>query len=256
MINSDLAAAPVTLPADEGVAAATVLRVRQAIYSHDRLTPSDMDLVFDVARTPGSEQCAEWTSLFSEALTDYVVHQNVPEDYIPQDKADWLVAKLKAGGGISSRAEFAMLIDATALAFQCRCRPSHCARSQPQSAKADALHFEKWLDEKESLAGFWSRMLHRAPRAPSFNVLRSPGEAVEVDLAKREAQELALRNESEKITNDEAAWVIAHLGREGELTSAEKRLLHFIGAESPSIAPSLQALIDRTNAGAMPVGRS
>ena len=132
----------------------------------------------------------------------------------------------------------------------------HCARSQPQSAKADALHFEKWLDEKESLAGFWSRMLHRAPRAPSFNVLRSPGEAVEVDLAKREAQELALRNESEKITNDEAAWVIAHLGREGELTSAEKRLLQFIGAESPSIAPSLQALIDRTNAGAMPVGRS
>jgi hypothetical protein len=117
---------------------------------------------------------------------------------------------------------------------------------------AEALHFEKWLDEKETLGGFWPRMLHRVPGAGSFNVLRSPSEAVEADLARREAQELMLRNESEKITDDEAAWVIAHLGREGELTSAEKRLLQFLGAESPSIAPSLQALIERTNAGAMP----
>jgi hypothetical protein len=95
MSNSDLADATMTLPAGEGISAATAFQVRAAIYSHDQLTQSDMDLVFDVARKAGCEPCPEWTSLFCETLTDYVAHQNVSADYIPQDKADWLVAKLK-----------------------------------------------------------------------------------------------------------------------------------------------------------------
>ena len=71
-------------------------------------------------------------------------------------------------------------------------------------------------------------------------------------MATRDAYDLALRNESEKITDSEAAWVIAHLSREGELTAAEKRLLQFLGTEAPSIAPSLRGLIDSTTA---PVGK-
>ena len=87
---------------------------------------------------------------------------------------------------------------------------------------AEALHFEKWLDEKESLPGFWSRILHPAPSSGSFDVFKSPSEAYEADMAKREADDLALRNESEKITDTEAAWVIVHLSREGELTRDER----------------------------------
>jgi len=111
---------------------------------------------------------------------------------------------------------------------------------------ADALHFEKWLDEEdEGLSGFLSRMLHRAPRDSAFDVLRSPGEAYENDIAKREAADQALRQDSEQITDSEAAWVIAHLTRDAELTSAQQRLLQSLGAEAPSIAPALRRLVGK-----------
>ena len=253
MSNPDLAAASLALPADEGISAATALQVRTAIYSHDRLTRSDMDLVFDVAQKAGREPCPEWTGLFCEALTDYVVHQNVPQDYIPQDKADWLIAKLKQSGGISSKTEFEMLIDVMTHALGVPASLSTFALSEVATAiikgrraaiagedhsagvvtktdvealrailyaekggstghvtkdeaevlfqiahtasrvdpsfdelfaravanylmginvhvpdAAEALHFEKWLGEKESLPGFWSRMLHQSPSSGFF----------------------------------------------------------------------------------------
>jgi hypothetical protein len=301
-----------------------------------------MDLVFEVARRAGRKPCPEWTSLFCEALTDYMVHQNSPCDYIPQDKADWLTANLAKSGGISSTSEFDMLIDVMTHALGVPTSlstfvlreikaaiiegrrgaitdedhpagvvtgtdvealravlyaatvgtPDHVTRDEAEvlfeiahatsQAQADpsfdelfaravgnyllainlhapdaaeALHFEKWIDEKESLPGFLSRMLQRAPGANSFNVLQSPAEAYEADMAKREADDEVARNESEKITEPEAAWVMAHLTRDGELTSAEKRLLQFLGAEALSIAPSLQAVIEKANLAAVSARR-
>ena len=103
--------------------------------------------------------------------------------------------------------------------------------------------------------GVWSRTLHPAPGSGSFDVFKSPSEAFEVDMATRDAYDLALRNESEKITDSEAAWVIAHLSREGGLTSAERRLLAFLGEGAPAIAPSLRAVIERTSVAVPKVGR-
>jgi hypothetical protein len=314
MTRSDMpAAAPSTGPVD----ASTVLQVRKAIYGHDRLTPADMELVLEVARRPGSDSCQEWTYLFSEALTDYLVHQNVPQDYIPQDKADWLIATLSKRG-VASTAEFAMLIDVmthalgvppvlssfalreikNAIANGRRTfigdednRPgvvtkadtealravlyaattgtvSHVSREEAEvlfdiadaasqtnpafddlfaravgnhlmatsmraPGAAEALRFEKWLDEEETLPGFLSRMLKR--------------DSIDADAAAREAVDRALRDDSEAITDSEAAWVIARLNRDGELSSAEQRLLQFLGAEAPSVAPALQPLIAKAN---------
>src|SRR3984885_7300923 len=94
-----------------GISAGQALDIRRAIYSHDPRTPADMDLVFRTQRSSGGPDSAEWTQLFSEAVTDYVVHQNDPADYIPQAKADWLAAKLTGTGGIAAASEFAVLID-------------------------------------------------------------------------------------------------------------------------------------------------
>jgi hypothetical protein len=313
-----------------GVDAATTLAVRKAIYAHEPLTPADMALVFEVARRAGPKPLPEWISLFSEAVTDYVVHQNEPRDFIPQDKADWLVAELAKGGGISSKSEFAMLIDimqsavgvpASLSAFALReiktailtgrrdahsdedhpagvvtaadvealrailfaataGTPGHVSQEEAESLfeiahaarevdsafddlfaravanylmainmhapdAAEVLHRQRWLDEEESLPGFMSKMLHGATGCNSFDVLQSPHDAFEADIAAREAQDDALRRESEKVTEGEAAWAIAHLSREGELTSGEKRLLQFLGAEAQSIAPALRALVDK-----------
>jgi len=336
MPSPDVPASLATSPDDAGIVPETVLKVRKTIYTHDQLKASDMDLVFSVARKAGCQCCPEWTALFSEALADYVVHQNDPPDYIPQQKADWLTAKLAENGGICSTTEFDMLIDVmthalgvptslstfalneikTAIlegrrgAFTSEDHPAgvvtetdvealravlyaaksgtpdHVTRDEAevlfqiahatkQAAPsfddlfaraignylmainehvpdaAEALHFEKWLDERESAGSFMERMVESVPHFQHWmDFLKPLAMADEADYAQENAVEEAKLRESEKITVSEAAWVMAHLTRDGELTSAEKRLLQFIGAESPSIAPPLQALIDKENGAA------
>lgn len=325
---------------EAGIGPEAALQVRRAIYCHDQLTPSDMDLVFGTARKAGRQPCPEWTAVFCDALSDYMVHQNDPADYIPQDKADWLTARLADNGGISSRTEFAMLIDvmthalgvpASLSAFALNeiktaiikgrrdaitgedhppgvvtsgdvealravlyaaktGTPSHVTRDEAEvlfeiahaTSRADpafddlfaraignylmavnlhvpdaaeALHFEKWLDEKDSLASFWSRMFHRAPAGESFlKVLESPAQAVEADLARQDADDRTLLSERKNITASEADWIIAHLTRDGALSSAERRLLQFLDAQALSIAPPLRALIDQANMAAVASG--
>jgi hypothetical protein len=99
------------LPAAGGISAGQALEIRRTVYSHAPLTPADMDLVFRTQRSSSGPDSTEWTQLFSEAMTDFVVHQNDPADYIPQAKADWLAAKLTGSGGIATASEFALLID-------------------------------------------------------------------------------------------------------------------------------------------------
>jgi hypothetical protein len=333
MATPDLPAAVVASLA-AGVNPATAIEVRKAIYSHDVLTSADMEIVFEVARRAGRDPCPEWTGVFCEALTDFVVHQNVPHDYISQEKADWLAGKLTNSSGLASKAEFAMLIDVMTHALDVPTSlstfalreiktailqgrrdafteedhpagavtkvdvealravlyaattgtPGHVTQEEAEvlfeiahatsqtkvdpafdelfaravgnylmainfhvTGRAEALHREKWLDEEESMSGFMSRMLHGAPNASSFNVLQSPLEAYEDDMAKRDADDRAALAQTEKITEPEATWAIAHLTRDGDLTSAEKRLLQFLGAEAPSIAPSLQGLVDKAS---------
>jgi hypothetical protein len=341
MLSPDVPVGLVASRDDEGVVPETALQVRKAIYSHDQLTVSDMDLVLGIARKAGRQPCPEWTAVFCDALTDYVVHQNDPADYIPQEKADWLTATLAKNGGVCSRTEFEMLIDVMthalgvptslstfalseiktaiikgrrdaitgedhpagivtkadvealrAVLYAAKTgTPGHVTRDEAEvlfeiahaTSQADpsfdelfaraianylmainlhvpdaaeALHFEKWLDEKEDLAGFWSRMFHGLPTGNSFNVFESPAKAYEADMARQDADDRTLLHERENITDSEAAWVIAHLTHEGELSSAEKRLLQFLEAQALSIAPPLRALIDKENLAAVSSGRS
>jgi hypothetical protein len=312
------------------------LQVRSAIYGqHDQLTPADMDIVFAVAEKAGPQPCPEWTALFCEALTDYVVHQNEPPDYIPPDKADWLIDKLQKSGGISSAIEFKMFIDVmthalglpetlstfalreieTSIvegrrhAFTSEDHPAGVVTAADVSAlravlyaattgteghvtqaeaevlfdiahatahaqndpsfndlfaraignylmaitlhapdAAEALHLEKWLDQKDTLEGFLSRMMPRDKSAlPSRDDFKPLWKVCEDDVGRQDMADANSRRDSEEITDSEAAWVLAHLTR-GELTPAEKRLLQFLRTEAPSIAPSLRELIDKADA--------
>ena len=55
---------------------------------------------------------------------------------------------------------------------------------------------------------------------------------------------------NEAVTLAEATWLAHRLGRDGRLTPNERALLMFLKAESPSIHPSLQALVDKAAAAA------
>jgi len=322
------------MPANGGISADEALDVRRALYSHDLLTPADMDRVFQTARKSAGRDSIEWTNLFSEAVTDYVVRQNDPSDYIAQAKADWLVATLKTGGGVKTAAEFAMLIDVmkTALGVP----PSlstfalreietaivsgrrgaigggdhaagsvtksdvealravlyaattgsvgHVTRQEAEAlfdiahataqgacdpafdelfaraignylmaicwhdpSRQEALHREHWLDEHEHLPGFFSRMFAHGEVESFRDTLKSPLEAAGEDMAALNAQDAAARAESEKITVAEADWVVAHLTRQGPLTSAETRLLKWLGSEAHALPPTLRALVAKAN---------
>ena len=293
-----------------------------------------MDLVFWTAQKSAGHDSVEWTNLFSEAVTDYVVHQNEPTDYIPQEKADWLVAKLKEKGGIATTSEFAMLIDMmknalgvppSLSAFALReietaivsghhsliggedhaagtvteadvdvlrsvlyaattGSVGHVTREEAEAlfdiahatahgtcdpafdelfaravgnhlmaicshvpSRNEMLHRDQWLDQRESLAGFFSRMLTPGSAETYRELMKSPLERADEDMAALERQDDAARAESEQITGAEADWVIAHLTRQGPLTSAETRLLKWLGDEAPSLPSRLRAIIETIN---------
>ena len=312
----------------------TAVQVRKVIYGHEPLRASDMDLVFEVARKAGPNPCREWTQLFSEAVTDYLVRQAGPNGYISNGKASWLMAQFQKGGGICTKAEFAMLIDVmtsasgvppalsafaldeikTAIlngrrgAFTDEDHPkgivtkpdvealravlfaatpgSACHITQEEAevlfdiadatadGNADAsfddlfaraianylmaislhaqsaseeLHREKWLDEREKLPGFFARIMGKASEMSFLDTLKSPLELADEDMAKRNADDERERAESEMVTDAEAQWVLAHLTRDGKLSSAEKHLLTWLSAEGHALPASLKALVDQTN---------
>ena len=55
-------------------------------------------------------QAAEWSDLFREALTDFIVRQSEPEGYITQENADWLISRLAPDGFVRSRRELDILV--------------------------------------------------------------------------------------------------------------------------------------------------
>jgi hypothetical protein len=315
-------------------AVTSALEVRRAIYSHEPLNPGDMDLVFSGIRKAGKSPDPEWTSLFSEALTDFVVHQNDPPDYVSGEKSDWLMNKLREGGGISSKAEFAMVIDvmnhalgvppklsafalreiATAItkgrrtAFTDEDHPAgvatkpdadalravlyaattgsvcHVTREEAEvlfeianatvdgkvdpafedlfaraignylmaislhaPGMADALHREKWLDEREALPGFFSRIFGNHAKMGFSDMLKTPLQAAEAGMAKLNAEDERARAASEEITEPEADWVVEQLLRDGKISSAETKLLQWLANEAHALPPKLKALLDKTN---------
>lgn len=55
---------------------------------------------------------------------------------------------------------------------------------------------------------------------------------------------------NEAVTMPEADWLARCIGRDGQVTPNERALLMFLKAESPSIHPTLQALVDKVAAAA------
>ncbi len=55
-------------------------------------------------------QATEWSDLFREALTDFVVNQSEPAGYITLENADWLISRVAPEGLIKSRKELDLIV--------------------------------------------------------------------------------------------------------------------------------------------------
>lgn len=69
--------------------------VRRAIYGGDgQVTDVEADALIAIEQTRETF-CAEWSSLYVEALTDYVLMQQPPSGYLSEANAEWLQSRIK-----------------------------------------------------------------------------------------------------------------------------------------------------------------
>jgi hypothetical protein len=94
-----------------GLDAAAALELRRAVYGKDGVSRADVAMLLARGRAAGAQACPEFAELLAEAATDLMVGQADPPGYVAQADADWLTAQLAAGGGLSCRAEYSMLVD-------------------------------------------------------------------------------------------------------------------------------------------------
>src|SRR5574337_1511362 len=74
------------------VTAQDVAWLRREVFAEGEVTREEADEVFEVARAKMSN-ASEWTELFVELVTDYVVWQARPTGVVSDAQAEWLIRR-------------------------------------------------------------------------------------------------------------------------------------------------------------------
>jgi hypothetical protein len=91
------------------VRADDVLKLRRSFYPDGHISPAEAEALFSINRAC-PEQDVEWADFFCEALTDFVVHQALPQGYVTTENADWLVDRISVDGIVQTMTELEVLI--------------------------------------------------------------------------------------------------------------------------------------------------
>lgn len=85
--------------------------VRRAIYAGDcKVDVAEAEALFAIERARKSH-CTEWSTLFVEALTDFVIKQQAPAGYLSEDNAAWLEAQIKRRKQPTSDGDVALAVN-------------------------------------------------------------------------------------------------------------------------------------------------
>ena len=85
------------------------LEMRRRVYSDGAVNADEVESLFALDETAERHDTA-WTVLFTEALTDYLVHQQTPAGYISPENAEWLITRISADGSVKTTTELELLI--------------------------------------------------------------------------------------------------------------------------------------------------
>lgn len=107
-----------------GIGPADVARLRAEVFPDGHVSAAEAERLFSMDARAGST-CPEWTAFLVEAVTDHIVHQEVPAGYVSDANAAWLVA---AAGTARPATELEVLIAVL-----------ERARTSPASLSAHAL---------------------------------------------------------------------------------------------------------------------
>jgi hypothetical protein len=105
---------------------------------------------------------------------------------------------------------------------------------------------EQWVDRPATAWSFLSTAMRATPGERLADVAedwKSVDQSDEELFARENDADAAAIKDAAALKPDAASWVIAHLTREGALTSAEKRLLKFLSVEATSMPDALRAVI-------------
>lgn len=87
-----------------------VLRLRGTYYSHGRIATEDAETLFALNDACPVQDPA-WSDFFIEAVTDYIVHQAGPDGYLTAANAQWLTARIVAGGRVRTKIELELIVN-------------------------------------------------------------------------------------------------------------------------------------------------
>jgi hypothetical protein len=327
MSDEHLSSLAARIAASRRVSEDDVLAMRRIVYSSPIVSEQDAHLI-----TMLDDQLVDappsWSTFLSELVCDYLVHQELPEGYVNEAKAQWLIQHISANGFLKSDTELELLINV----MECARRVPHAltafALAQVKIAVLDgegplahggilqqgkitigevnllrrilsaasgeaqiaisrheaevlfelhdatcdadndpewntlfiqsiaqylmslslhepptfeeALRREKWLmDQKESvnaqtLGGFFGRMFSGSLSA----FQHSQSEANYLDRSSATAT-------AEKITQDEAVWLIDRIMQDGQVSMLERQLLAYIHQSKPPMQPTLENFIQQ-----------
>jgi hypothetical protein len=85
------------------VTAQDVVWLRREVFAEGEVTRETAEELFAVARA-GMSNAPEWTELFVELITDYVVWQSRPTGIVTDAEAEWLIARADACKSIEALA--------------------------------------------------------------------------------------------------------------------------------------------------------
>jgi hypothetical protein len=127
MSDEHLSSLAARIAASRKVSEEDVLAMRRLVYSHPLVSEQDAHLITmlddQLVEAPSS-----WSAFLSELVCDYLVHQELPEGYVNEAKAQWLIQHISANGFLKSDTELELLINVM-----------ECARRVPHALTAFAL---------------------------------------------------------------------------------------------------------------------
>jgi len=106
-------------------------------------------------------------------------------------------------------------------------------------AREVALKREAWLDERDGISGFMSKMVSGGLKGIFSTYTQSDELSVTEQRIKDMETDIRV---SERVTSVETAWLVERIGRDGSTSENERALIEFIKENSPSIHPSFKHL--------------
>lgn len=110
-----------------------VISIRRAMFDDMAVSPIEAETLIALDEA-AQQRCPEWTDLFVEALTDFMVRQRHPAGYIDDAGADWLINLINRDGHVRTDSELDLLVHILETADSAPQRLSDFALAQVKAA--------------------------------------------------------------------------------------------------------------------------